>query len=112
MTLAQLLLVLATHFGADYLGQPEWQRQTKWRWGRGLWCHGLTYASALGAAAAIAGLPCWWPILNGGAHVAIDAVTSRWAKRLLLEDRFPAAVNVHGLDQLCHVSLLIGTVLP
>ena len=101
-----IVLILAVHWLADFVGQSDWMAQNK---SKRLWpllAHVLVYTAIL----AILG---WrWAVVNGLAHLAIDAVTSRINAKLY------AAKQIHwffvsiGFDQLLHTAILVLTWTP
>ena len=76
MTFPVILVLLLAHFVGDFLLQTDWQATHKSRNWRALGAHGLTYTLVL-AVLMLCGASPWWVAVNGLAHVATAAGTSR-----------------------------------
>lgn len=122
ITVWALAFVLFGHWLADFFFQPHWMglRKSKEWWV--LTQHALRITVGglvVGAAAATLARPrtatslrvavAEWALLNGAAHFAIDAVTSRVTSRLWREERVHEFFTVIGFDQLLHTVLALAT---
>lgn len=123
VTVWVILVVLFGHWLFDFVLQPHWMSLRKSKDWLVLALHAvLITIGGLSAAAFIKEfggyrftthqlwLVVGWAALNGGAHFAIDAVTSRITSRLWQRDRVHDFFVVIGFDQLLHVGLALGTV--
>lgn len=129
MLLAQFMVLLATHWVADFVLQTHWQASNKSKNNEALTRHVATYAICLGFVAAamfptgLQALVFTW--INAALHWVTDYLTSRWSSRLFAS----AAGKVYsddgrvnwthfgphnffaviGLDQLIHQTTLAVT---
>ena len=98
-----VLLILLAHWFADFVCQSDWMAQNKSKRVWPLIAHISVYTLVLTP------LSWKWALVNGLAHMAVDAVTSRVNSKLW------AAKQVHwffvsvGFDQLVHTVTLIAT---
>lgn len=118
-----ILVVLVGHWVFDFVLQPHWMSMRKSKDWAVLALHAAVITTgglAVGIAIKYFGgyhysthamwLVLGWAALNGGAHFAIDAVTSRITGRLWREERVHDFFVVIGFDQLLHVGLALGTI--
>lgn len=109
--LAAYIILLGTHYVADYVVQTEWQAENKWQDNLALWSHCSTYTVCL----MIPALLIWgfsaapFILLNYGLHFATDYCTSRVTHSLWEQRRTHDFFVVLGLDQLIHQLTLAAT---
>ena len=108
MTYAILTSILVAHFVGDWLLQTNWQAVNKSRNVRALNHHVLTYTLDL-ATVMIWVVPIWWVVVNGLAHFATDAVTSKLTSYYSVQGERQRFFTVIGADQLIHYATLTGT---
>ena len=98
-----ILTVLAVHFVADFILQPRWAARNKSSNIVALLLHIAIYTACL--------LPfgIGFAIVNGVAHLFVDAITSRVMASCWKAKREWWFFVVLGLDQLAHNTVLIGT---
>jgi hypothetical protein len=122
MTIAvwTVVVLLFGHWVADFVWQPHWMgmRKSKEWWvliqhGARISVGGLAVGLVL---IALTGLNhtdatplAWWALVNGVAHVAIDAVTSRMTGKLYAKGDMHNFFVVIGFDQFLHVALAVLT---
>lgn len=109
------LFILAVHYAADFLAQPQWCRDNKAINRNALYMHVAIYMAILWAATA------WWfesiafaglyTAVNGFLHCLTDAITSRITKRLFAARRIRSGFDVIGFDQYLHQLALGGTLI-
>lgn len=110
-------LILFGHWAADFVWQPHWMGMRKSKEWWVLIQHGarITAGGLLTAAVIVALLGgswlgvLWWALINGVAHIGIDAVTSRMTGRLYAKGDMHNFFVVIGFDQFLHVSLAVAT---
>ena len=105
INISTVLVVLTIHFIADFLLQSHWMAVNKSKQLRPLLIHVGVYSLTLFCV-------FWdpkWVLINGAAHLAVDAITSRVVSRLFAKKDYHWGFAVIGLDQLLHTSILLGT---
>lgn len=112
-----VVLMLFGHWLADFIWQPNWMglRKSKEWWV--LWQHGGRITAGgifTGLAIVLFFGGSWlglllWAVLNGLAHVSIDAVTSRITSKLYAKQDFHNFFAVIGFDQFLHVAFAVLT---
>lgn len=102
-------VILLAHFVADFVLQSD--RMAKLKSGSFAWLswHVSVYTAALWLASIPLDQPWWWAPLNGAAHFATDAVTSRASSALWKRGEVHWFFVVIGFDQLAHTVILIMT---
>lgn len=121
-----VVVLLFGHWLADFVWQPHWMsmRKSKEWWVLAQHAARITISSFFAIAVVYAihsnnwihGIP--WPVtgklwtfagINGVAHFAIDAVTSRMTSKLWAKERVHAFFVVIGFDQFLHLALATVT---
>lgn len=114
-----VVVVLFGHWVADFVLQPHWmslRKSTDW------WVL-LQHAYVITLGGVVVGLvvvmvadhtrpPGYlgiWAVLNGAAHFAIDAVTSRITSKLWRKGETHNFFVVIGFDQFLHVAFAVAT---
>ena len=107
-----LLLLLTTHFVADFVLQSDWMAQNKSKDWWALTAHVTVYSLAFIPVAAWL-LPwnraCAFVVITFALHWATDAITSRINSRLWTAKRVHAFFVGIGADQLSHAYALAAT---
>lgn len=109
--------ILFGHWLSDFVWQPHWMGMRKSKEWWVLVQHGarITAGGLLTAAVIVAVLGgSWlgvllWALINGVAHIGIDAVTSRMTGRLYAKGDMHNFFVVIGFDQFLHTALAIAT---
>jgi hypothetical protein len=117
-----LVRVLFGHWVSDFVLQPSWmgKRKSKEWWVLtqhaliimyGSWAVGWLVVACQGHWYSFfhSSWPLWFGLVNGGAHFAIDAVTSRMTSRLWQKERVHAFFTVIGFDQFLHLTVAVTT---
>lgn len=116
--LVATLIVLVSHWVADFVCQTHWQATNKSSDNVALTRHVGSYTLVMIPGAALlsfvgvlsAGAPVLlWIGLNAVLHWCTDYVTSRQTKRLWADGRVHDFFVVVGLDQLIHYATLFAT---
>ena len=110
------VVLLATHWVADFVLQTHWQASNKSKNNVALSRHVLVYTGVLGAASfTLFALP-WHGLqwlafvgVNGVLHFATDYFTSRASSRLYAKQDWHNFFVVIGFDQLIHQTTLAAT---
>jgi protein-S-isoprenylcysteine O-methyltransferase Ste14 len=113
-SLPYFLMLLATHWVADFVLQTHWQASNKSKRNDALARHVAVYTAVLGVVAfLILPLGPWFGFvaINGWLHFGTDWCTSRWSSRLYAKQDWHNFFVVIGLDQLIHQFTLAGTML-
>lgn len=122
ISIGVLLIILFGHWLADFVWQPDWMGKGKSSDWSIMIHHGLRITiGMLGVSIvlmltgfvpyAAADLLTIWAGVNGIAHVAIDAVTSRMTGRYWKAERVHAFFVTIGFDQFLHVAFAFVTFL-
>src|SRR4051812_18106703 len=107
-----VVVILLGHWLADFVAQPHWMSLRKWK----VWAVLLRHACVITLGGVMVGLvgarfghhiqpPIWWlawAVVNGAAHFAIDAVTSRITSKLWGRNEVHNFFVVIGFDQFLH----------
>lgn len=96
-----VLILLAIHFFADFVCQPEWMSRYKHKSNRALSLHCLVYAIWFIPISPI------YAVCNGLLHFEVDMVTSRIYHKLLERPTPRWFFIAVGADQLIHTTILI-----
>lgn len=112
-----VVVILFGHWLADFVLQPHWMGTGKSKDWWVLSQHafritggGVMVAVALGFFFPISATGALiWALVNGVAHFAIDAVTSRMTGKLFAKQDFHNFFVVIGFDQFLHVALAVVT---
>lgn len=106
------LILLATHFVADFLCQTHWQASNKSKDNIALSRHVASYALVLAIVSLwIVPIQVWvqFVLVNAALHWATDYCTSRWSSKLYAKQDWHNFFCVIGLDQLIHQATLAST---
>lgn len=109
----QFLVLLATHWVADFILQTHWQASNKSKDNIALGRHVASYTAVLAAVSAVlfgVGVP--WLIFvasNGVLHFGTDYCTSRASAQLYAKQDWHNFFVVIGFDQLIHQTTLAAT---
>lgn len=100
---AEIIALLWVHWFSDFVLQTDkmaMNKSTSWAW---LSSHAVVYSTPL--------IFFGWKfaVINGVAHLAVDAVTSRWTSYLWKKGARHNFFVVIGLDQAIHVTVLVIT---
>lgn len=106
-SLGVLLFILLVHFIGDFILQSDWMALNKSKSSWALFLHSMVYMAFLLCATWPLFGCFWFGLINGGAHGAIDAVTSKWTAWLWKRDQRHWFFVVIGLDQFIHTALLV-----
>lgn len=113
METTTILLLLFTHWVADFIFQTDEQAKGKSSSNWHLTAHVMTYTGGLLIFAVFAvGLDVsimYWALLNAGLHWCTDWVTSRINSKLWKEQKVHWFFVSVGFDQLIHYACLILT---
>ena len=117
-----LILALFAHWFGDFVLQSDWMAINKSRSWSALAAHAAVVSAPLALVFALAASGRYassWDVImsaalvgaavNGAAHFAIDAVTSRINARLWAAEQRHWFFVCIGFDQWLHVSLIIAT---
>lgn len=106
-----LILILFTHFIADFALQSDWMAKNKSKSNRALAVHTFVYTSGLSLLMLVDQNVLWvyWAVLNGILHGLTDYVTSRWSSHLWSKGDVHNFFVVIGFDQFIHAATLITT---
>ncbi len=104
MTISTIILILITHYVADFLLQTESMALNKSHSNLALGKHVLVYTVMLALSGHFV-----WSVLNGVLHFVTDYTTSRMTALAWAQKRRGKFFNIIGADQLIHTSLLIAT---
>jgi hypothetical protein len=112
-----VVIVLLGHWLADFVWQPHWMGMRKSKEWWVLTQHALRIAAGATLTAGVIGLffpisfvgAVAWGLLNGVAHFAIDAVTSRITSKLYVKGDMHNFFAVIGFDQFLHVAFAVVT---
>ncbi len=114
-----IIYVLFSHFVADFIFQTRWMAKNKSSKLLALNIHIFIYASVLFVMLGVYGfLPFAltaftfadllnFVFINATAHLLTDYFTSKWTKKLYLQDKEHAFFTVIGFDQFLHVAALV-----
>lgn len=110
-------IMLFGHWLADFVWQPDWMGKGKSKNFGILMHHGVRITvGALGTALILAILfdgsvkgAVVWALVNGLAHVAIDAVTSRITGHFWAKEQTHNFFTTIGFDQFLHLALATVT---
>ena len=107
-----LLLILFTHWVADFVAQSDWMAQNKSKSHYALSAHVLTYTLILFLGSLFISthdivLFYSWAVFNGLAHYGIDYITSRISSKLYSEGKIHEFFVVIGFDQFLHTATLL-----
>lgn len=107
------LVLLVSHWFADFVLQTHWQATNKSKNNVALGRHVLTYTLVIAAVSlTIFGVVWNWVafvILNGVFHFQTDYITSRITSKLYLKQEWHNFFVVVGFDQLVHQATLSAT---
>lgn len=105
------LLLLGTHWIADFVLQTHWQASNKSKDNVALSSHVATYTTvlAISAVALFGSMGLLFAALNGVLHWVTDYFTSRWSSKLYAKQDWHNFFVVIGLDQLIHQTTLAVT---
>ena len=112
MDATTICLLLALHFIADFVFQPQSWRQQKSSNSYVLLAHSVTYAVVISLIMTpITGLvgALFMLVVLGFTHFVIDFISSRITKRLFEIGDPRNAFDIIGLDQLIHSIILVFT---
>lgn len=108
-----ILMLLTTHFVADFVLQTDWMAQNKSKRWDALALHVGVYTFAFVPVTLylLGNTPqaTQFLALTGALHFVTDAITSRINSRLWAEKRVHAFFVGIGADQLSHAYALMGT---
>jgi hypothetical protein len=104
-----VLILLFTHFYADFILQTDYQAKNKSSSNKVLLLHVSIYSLPFIAISLFLGLPLVYGPLNAALHFCTDYVTSRITKRLWLNKQVHWFFVVIGLDQFLHYAGLLLT---
>ena len=113
--LAAFLILLATHWIADFVFQTHWQASNKSKNWRALLRHVVVYTMTIGFVSIFLFMGdnslAWqgFYFTNGVLHFATDFCTSRWSAKLYAKQDWHNFFVVIGLDQLIHQVTLAAT---
>jgi hypothetical protein len=107
----QFLVLLGTHWVADFVLQTHWQASNKSKRLDALARHVMVYTAVLAVASlvlfGVEGAP--FAAVNGVLHFGTDYFTSRWTSRLYAKQEWHNFFVVVGFDQLIHQGTLAAT---
>ena len=108
------LVLMTMHYIADYGVQTRWQGENKSHNLDALFSHITSYFLCL-LVAALFILPwqvaCLYASINALHHLTTDYFTSQWGAQAFKQGDLARFWQVHGLDQLLHISWLYLTYL-
>jgi hypothetical protein len=107
----QFVVLLGTHWLADFVLQTHWQASNKSKRIDALARHVAVYTSVLLVVSVIlfGRNGAAFAVLNGLLHFATDYFTSRWSSRLYAKQDWHNFFVVIGLDQFIHQVTLAAT---
>ena len=112
------VILLGTHWLADFSLQTDWQATYKYQNNRALLNHVLTYTTCIAIVSAVMfGIHfihlgrswLFFVVINGVLHLVTDYFSSRLKAKLLMKQNHFWLYTVIGLDQLFHQSTLVVT---
>ena len=112
ISLEIIIIILLTHYIADFCWQTHWQASNKSRSNKALLAHVSTYTIGLFLAGcwifppSSLGLVLTWTLFNAVAHFCVDYLTSRASSKRWAEQKWHDFFAVIGLDQLIHYVFL------
>lgn len=120
ISISTVLLILLSHWIADFVCQTDAMAKGKSTSWRVLAMHIAAYVTVLNLIVPTAmfcmlvppatlGHIVLWGYLNGLLHFGVDAVTSRITSKLYASGRIHDFFVVIGLDQFIHTMCLLGT---
>jgi hypothetical protein len=111
--LYQFLILLVTHWIADFVCQTHWQASNKSKNNWALGAHVATYTLILAFFSVIVFGPTLltglFIVVNGILHFITDYITSRITSKLWAEQKVHDFFVIVGLDQLIHQVTLAAT---
>jgi len=110
--LIPILIILFTHWVADFVAQSNWMAQNKSKSHYALYSHVLTYTLILFIGSLFIStndivLFYCWAIFNGLVHYGVDYITSRVSSKLYSEGKIHDFFVVIGFDQFLHAATLL-----
>lgn len=109
LTIQTILLILATHWVADFILQSDYFAKNKSSDNTILAIHCLTYITPFAALSLFIPITGEWLLLNFVAHYITDYNTSRITKKLWEAKEVHWFFVVIGFDQLLHYSMLFAS---
>ncbi len=107
-----VLWLMSFHYVADFILQSDWQARNKWQSNWALSDHVAIYSGAMAFAALFvvhnAALWLAWYGFTFASHWVTDWCTSRVSHHFFERKDFHSGFMVVGLDQLIHLTCLLG----
>jgi len=119
VTLIHIIVLLCVHFLADFILQTRVVADNKGKDIRYLMLHGAHYTATwlvfltpvmiLGFNGLKAYDILFFGVFNGGLHVMVDFITSKFTSKFYARKNYSAFFNVIGFDQFIHAATIILT---
>lgn len=114
ISISVLLILLATHYVADFVLQTDWQAQNKYRNVEALLSHVSVYTICFITVLAVLfpsnpAFPLTFGIVTWVAHALTDFITSKISHHFAEKTEWHNFFMVIGFDQLLHAAQLVLT---